>query len=257
MSFANASDVFDLFLAKLLTRSKLSAEEREAILHLPVRPRRIAAHTEIVQSGERAEQSCLVAEGLVSRFAQMEDGRRQLISLHIPGDFVDLHSLILPATAAPLVALAPTTVHLVPHSALNALIARYPAIGAALWRECMIDGDIVAQSLVSIGRRDARGRLGHLLCEMAVRSNQIGRYQNGTFPFSMTQEQLADVLGLTPVHVNRSLQSLRGEELVRVTRKEATILDWDRLSYTADFDPAYLQLPALPRAVPAFSSAAR
>ena len=246
MGFAAASDGLGLFLGKVCARSELSAEEQEAVLALPATPRRVEAHRDIVRAGETVEQACLVADGLVARFAQMEDGQRQLVSLHLPGDMPDLHSLVLPAAPAPLVALAPTTLFHIPHSALRDLTVRYPAIAAAFWRECVVDSDIIAQWLVSVGRRDARGRLAHLLCEMAVRSHQLDRFADGAFLFPITQEQMADALGLTPVHVNRTLRALREEKLVRASRGEIVILDWEGLVFAAGFDPAYLQLPALP-----------
>lgn len=248
MGFAAASDALRLFLGKVCARSALGAEEREAVLALPAMPRRVEAHRDIVRLGEQIDQACLVAEGLVARFAQMEDGQRQLTAFHIPGDMADLHSLILPAAPAPLAALAPSTLFQIPHSALRDLTCRYPALAAAFWRECVVDGSIVAQWLVSVGRRDARGRLAHLFCEMAVRSSRIGRFKRGAFPFPITQEQIADALGLTPVHVNRTLKTLREEGLVRAARGEVVILDWEGLVFAAGFDPAYLQLPGLPEA---------
>ena len=248
MAFAAASDALRLFLGKVCARSDLGAEEREAVLGLPAVPRRVEAHRDIVRLGEQVDQACLVAEGLVARFVQLEDGQRQLISFHIPGDMADLHSLILPAAPAPLVALAPTTLFQIPHSALRDLTFRYPAVADAFWRECVVDGNIVAQWLVSVGRRDARARLAHLICEMAVRSSQIGRLVHGAFPLPITQEQIADALGLTPVHVNRTLRALREEGLVKASRGEFAILDWGGLVFAAGFDPAYLQLPGLPEA---------
>ncbi|WP_030539700.1 Crp/Fnr family transcriptional regulator [Sphingobium sp. DC-2] len=247
MSFAPATETFQLFLNKVQVRSPLSAEEQEAVLRLPARPRQIAAHGEIVRLGEQVSHSCLVASGLVSRFSQMEDGRRQHISFHIAGDMVDLYSLMLPAAPSALVALTATTIFEIPHTALSELAFRFPALAAAFWRECVIDGNIVAQWLVSAGRRDARGRLAHLLCEMAVRSAQIGKYVDGSFPFPITQEQISDALGLTSVHVNRSIKALREEGLIQTSRGMVTIIDWEALSFAGEFDPAYLHLPPLPR----------
>jgi CRP-like cAMP-binding protein len=226
-----------------VARSDLDAEAQDAILALPVAPRKVGARQEIVRLGEHVSHSCLVAEGLVGRFAQMADGRRQLVAFHIAGDMVDLYSMMLPASPSPLVALAPTTILQVPHSALREAALRHPTLAAALWRECVIDGIIVAEWLVSVGRRDARGRIAHLLCEVASRYERIGMLQWGRFPLPTTQEQLADAVGLTTVHVNRSIKALREEGLVELSRHEATILDWPGLIQEAEFDPAYLHLP--------------
>lgn len=242
MTFVTGDDALRLFVAKMEIRSVLTDEEREAVLSLPVKPRQVQAHREIVRLGEQVEHACLIATGFVARFAQLEDGARQNVSLHIAGDMVDLYSLMLPAVPTPLVALTSSTILQVSHDVLRNRAFRYPGIAAAFWRECVVDGNIVAQWLTNVGRRDARSRLAHLLCEMAVRSNQIGRYVRGRYPLPITQEQIADALGLTSVHVNRMLQSLRSEELVQVSHREVAILDWQALTHAGKFDAEYLHL---------------
>lgn len=246
MSFATAADALWLFLTRVEQRSGLSAEERNAVLDLPAMPRQLQAHRDIVHLDEQVDHACLVAEGLVARFAQMNDGRRQNLSLHIAGDMVGLNAMILPAAYTPLTALTAATIFQIPHAALHDLIHRHPAIGTALWRECVVEAAIARERLVSMGRRDARSRLAHMFCEMAVRSRHIGRYNAGRFAFPVTQEQIADMLGLTPVHVNRTMQALRGEELVQFSQREAVILDWPGLAFAAEFDPVYLHLGTFP-----------
>lgn len=233
-----------LFLRRIEARSTLNDAERDAVLALSGQPQRIAAHQDFVRLGEAVSESCLVVEGVVARFAQLEDGSRQIIGLHIPGDMVDLYSLMLPRAPSPLQALTGSTVIKVPHEALRQLAFDSPGLSAALWRDCVVDGAIVAQWLVNVGRRNARGRIAHLLCEMAVRYDQIGMLQNDSFPFPITQEQIADALGLTSVHVNRSLKSLREEGLIRLPRAGAHILNWRGLANAAEFDASYLHLPA-------------
>jgi CRP-like cAMP-binding protein len=246
MSFITGAEPLRRFLAKVNSRSRLTPDERDAVLALPCVPRQVQANREIVRLGEQVEHSCLVVDGYVARFALLEDGSRQIVSLHIAGDMVDLYSLMLPAVPTPLVALSLSTIVQIPHSALRTLTFQHPAVAAALWRECVVDGAIVAQWLVNVGRREARGRIGHLFCELAIRSNQIGRLQAGRFPLAVTQEQLADALGLTPVHVNRTLQTLRKEGLLEVSQREVTILDWGGLASISGFDAEYLQLGNLP-----------
>ena len=237
----------DLFVRRLESRSVISAEERAAVMALPGTPRTVAQHLDFVRLGEELHHACLVTEGVVARFAQLEDGSRQIIGLHIPGDMVDLYSLMLPRAPSPLRSLTACTILKIPHQGLRDLAFEHHGLSSALWRDCVADGHIVAQWLVNVGRRNARARTAHLLCEMAVRFAQIGLLRGHTFPFAVTQEYLADALGLTPVHVNRSLRVLREEGLVHLTRKEATITDWDGLQTAGEFDPAYLHLPADPK----------
>lgn len=242
MTFVTAAESFRLFLRKLAAHTELTAEQERAVLALPALTRKIAANREIIRLGERVEHACLVAEGVVSRFAQLEDGRRQLLTFHIAGDMADLHSLALPAAPDALLAASATTIFQIPHGALRDLSADHPTLAAALWRDCIINGNIVAQRLVNIGRRTARGRMAHLLCELALRYRAVGEYRDGRFPLAVTQELMADALGLTAVHVNRSLKVLRDEGLVQLSRSEAQIHDWGGLVEAAEFDPGYLCL---------------
>lgn len=243
MNFAASPETLRLFLDRLTSRSDLGVEEKEAVLSLPVHPRQVGAHREIVRLGERVEHSCLIASGFVGRFSQTEDGRRQLVSFHIPGDMADIYSLMIPAAPSALVALASTTILQIPHAAIRDAAASYPSFATALWRDCVADGLILAQWLLNIGRKNARGRLAHLLCEMAVRYRQIDRWDGRSFPFPVTQEDLSDALGLTAVHVNRSLKGLRQEGLALLKGGRAEILDWQGLVLAGDFDPTYLGLP--------------
>ncbi|MCC2978810.1 Crp/Fnr family transcriptional regulator [Sphingomonas sp. IC4-52] len=232
-----------MFLQRLEARSEISAQEREAVLSLNGQPQKVAAHRDFVRLGEELEDSCLIVDGLVARFSQLEDGSRQIVSLHVPGDMVDLYSLMLPKAPSPLQALTNVTIIKVPHRLLRELAFDHRGLASAFWRDCVVDGAIVAQWLVNVGRRNARGRIAHLICELAVRYAQIGALTHGRFPFPITQEQLGDALGLTSVHVNRSIKTLREDGLITVTRGTATILDWAGLVSVAEFNPAYLHLP--------------
>lgn len=158
-----------LFVRRLEARSTLSDPEREAVLSLRGQLERVAAHRDFVRVGEELRESCLIVEGLVARVAQLEDGGHQIISLHMPGDMVDPYSLMLPRALSALHALAKTTIRKVPHEALRAMVFAHQNLSAALWRDCVVDGAIVAQWLVNISRKSARSRIAHLMAEMAVR----------------------------------------------------------------------------------------
>ena len=243
MAFPVAVEALQLFADTLALSSTVTETEREALLALPATPRRVQAHREILRTGESADQAYLIADGFVARFAQLADGARQTVSLHIVGDLLDMASLVLPAAAIPITALTTSTVLQIPRDALRQLASDHRGIAAAFWRGCAVEGSITTQWLVGIGRRDARARLAHLLCEMGVRWQRTGRYDCHRFPFPMTQEQIADALALTAVHVNRTLQTLRREGLIQVANREVIILDWGALADAASFDGAYLHLP--------------
>lgn len=230
----------NLFLRRLCAHSLLNGEERAAILGLPTKPFEIGAHVDFVRLGETLQYACLVSEGLVGRFGQTEDGKRQFVSIHVPGEMVDLPSVVMPHSTSALNALTATSAFKIPHENLRELGFRYPAIAAAFWRDCVIDARIVAEWLVNIGRRDARSRIAHFLCELAVRYRMMDQSDGRTFRLPMTQEQLGDSLGLTPVHINRMLMSLRAEGVVAFDRGRVEILDWEALARTGEFDVTYI-----------------
>jgi CRP-like cAMP-binding protein len=234
------------FLDRLTSRSVLSAEEQQAILNLPCRAEHVQANRDFVAMGERVDHACLIAAGMVGRFGQTFEGKRQIMAFHIPGDMADLHSVVQPTAPSALQALSIATILRVPHAALRAITAQYPAIAEALWRDCVVDASILAQWVVNVGRRDARMRLAHLLCESAVRLGVAPADGEILFPFPVTQAQLADATGLTPVHVNRMLQAMRNEGLAEVSTRAVRIPDWDALAAAAEFEPSYLQASGRP-----------
>ena len=118
----------------------------------------------------------------------------------------------------------------------------YPGVGFAFWRDTVVDGSVLAKWLSALGRRSAKSRLAHLICEMGIRLELNGQGERRAFPLPLTQSQLGDVLGVTPVHLNRSLQSLRQDELVAMNAREVRIIDREGLEHVAEFDPEYLLL---------------
>ncbi len=230
----------DLFLNRLVSHSPLSEQECAAILALPTTTVEIAQHADIARMGETVDYACLVSDGLIGRFGQREDGGRQFVSVHVPGEMVDLSSLMLPQTTTVLHALVGSSILRVPHHSLRDLSLRYPAIAAAFWRDCVVDAGILAQWVINLGSRQARSRLAHLFCELSVRYRLMEQSDGRSFRLPMTQEQLGDALGLTPVHINRTLQGLRGDGLVSFERGRVEVLDPFLLEATAEFDPGYL-----------------
>jgi CRP-like cAMP-binding protein len=237
-----ASSPFHRFLAKLNSHSDLSAEEQYAVLNLRAKPAQVQTNRDFVRLGEYVSHSCLVVEGLVGRFGQNAEGGRQITALHIAGDMIDLHSVVAPEATSALQALSITTVMQVPHSELRAIAQRHPAIAEAFWRECVLDAAALADWNVNVGRTDARSRTAHLLCEVACRYGDVGTGASFSFDLPITQTHLADILALTPVHVNRMLKGLRHEKVVDVSHRRVTILDWDEMARIGDFDPSYLHI---------------
>ena len=231
------------YLGRLLRRSVLSQAEQDAVLGLPFDEALYRPNEDIVRLGELVDHACLIFSGLAGRFGQTSNGERQIIALHIPGDMADLHSVVGPRVVTPLQALTSTTILRVPHENIRRIASDYPAIAHALWRDCMVDMGILSHWLLSIGRRTAKQRLAHLLCEMALRFEQIDALlPDRSFVLPATQNHLADALGLTPVHVNRMFRALKQRGLVEVEGRTIRVLDGKALAALAEFDPGYLQL---------------
>ena len=234
------------FLDRLKSRSVLTGEEQQAILDLPGRREIVQANRDFIALGDRVDHACFILSGLVGRFGENSDGKRQITAIYITGDVPDLQSVVQPAASSALQALSIATILRVPHVALRAAAARYPALTEAFWRDCTVDADVLAQWVVNVGRRDARERVAHLLCEMGTRLHAGPAAGEIVFPFAVTQAQLADATALTNVHVNRTLQSLRRAQLADVGRQAVRIPNWDALAAVGEFDPAYLQADVRP-----------
>ena len=137
------------------------------------------------------------------------------------------------------------TILRVPHSALREVAHSYPAIAEAFWRECVVDAAILSECVVNVGRRDARSRAAHLLCEVACRTRSV-QGDSFAFGFAATQGHMSDMLGLTPVHVNRVLRALREDGIVTMHAHMVRVHHWSRLMEIGEFDADYLHMMPLP-----------
>lgn len=235
-------DALDPWIARLRMRSSLTAEEIAAIRALPGEFSVYDGNRDFVRLGERTHHCCIVVSGLAGRFDQTASGARQITALHIPGDAADLHSAPLPEASSALQSLTRTTILRVSHDDVRALVARYPAVAMAFWRDCEVDAAILSKWTLNIGRASAKQRVAHLLCELAMRFAIIGEDRDD-FTLPATQAHLGDVVGLTNVHINRTLRALAEERLAVVRGGRVEIRDWQALVDEADFDPRYLHLP--------------
>lgn len=233
---------FTKFLRRLMLRSDMNADEEAAITGLPGEFADIGAHRDLVSPGQKMDYACLVVDGLAARFDQLANGQRQFTALHIPGDMCDLHSVPAPIAGWGIQALTATRYLKVPHQALRGLIADHPAIALAFWRDTIVDASILSKWISALGRRSAEARLAHLLCEVALRLEQSGEGDRSAFHLRATQVHIADVLGISTVHVSRSLQSLRARGLVEAQDYAYRLPDFPALARFAEFDPAYLLL---------------
>lgn len=234
-------DALELYLRRLCLRTQLGRQERDAIMALPGEMTIVDVEHDFVRLGEKVEHACLIVDGMAARFAQLRNGQRGIVALHLPGDMADLHSVVAPETSWALHATTPTKIARIPHKALRDLSERFPSLALAFWRDCVVDASILAQWTLNLSRKDAAARLAHLFSEMRYRYAAVGALRNGSFPFPITQTTLADALGLTPVHLNRILKRLREQSILVKSLDRIDVGDPEQLAVLGEFDDAYLQ----------------
>jgi CRP-like cAMP-binding protein len=186
-------------------------------------------------------------EGWAARYKVVPDGSRQITAILVPGDFCDLHITILGEMDHGITALTRVKVALVPHLVMENLPVDRPQLGRALWWATLVDEATLRAWIVNLGRRDAAERVAHLFCELHARLKLVGLADEDDFSLPLTQEILADALGLTPVHINRVLQRLRSQDLIELEGGELRILNLPHLRKLAGFDPTYLHRGRLGR----------
>jgi len=200
----------------------------------------------------------LLLSGYAYRHKVAGNGGRQILSIHMKGDIVDLQNSLLGIADHNVQMLTAGEMALIPIGAIREIAVVSPTVGMAMWYETLVEGSIFREWVLNIGRRDARTRCAHLLCEFALRLEVAELGHPESYELPITQEQLADALALTPVHVNRMLMKLEADGLIKRTKRMVSIVDWKKLVEVADFEPRYLHLgrnEVVPRATRVASSA--
>lgn len=234
-------------IASLERRDALSDAERQALRDLPWRLKRYGDGEEMIAEAARPSESCLLVDGIAARSRHLANGNRQLTALHVPGDFVDLHGFFLKIMDHAVIALMPATVAFVPHRDIQRLAEEMPHLGRMLFMMVAIDAAIQRNWIACMGRMEPIRHLAYLVCEVYRRLEVVGRVENASFEFPLTQAEIADLVGLSIVHTNRTLQDLRATGFVIWKDNRIAIRDWEGLARLADFDPTYLNLFHHPR----------
>jgi CRP-like cAMP-binding protein len=245
MTVPDLHPTFEKLVRRLERRSPLGEEDRAALLSLPHNVKKLAAGAHIIRDGDPADNCCLLLSGFAYRYKITGEGGRQIISFHVAAEFVDLQNSLLGVADHSVQMLTDAEVALIPANAIQELALSRPAIAKVLWIDTLIDASIFREWVVNVGRRDSRARVAHLLCEFSLRLEAAGLATNHHYELPMTQEQLADAVGLTSVHVNRVLKQLGEEGLIRRDRRSITIEDWGRMRAVGDFNERYLHHDAM------------
>jgi CRP-like cAMP-binding protein len=229
-------------LRKLSIFADLSSEEVALLEELTNDIRDAAAKRDIISDGERPERLHLICEGWAARYKMLPNGARQITAFLLPGDFCDLHATLLGKMDHSIVALTPCKVAWVSTSKLDQLTATHADLTRVFWWSTLLDGAILRAWLVNNGRREALERVAHQLCELHARMMMIGLVEDDRLDLPVTQEDLGDATGLTAVHVNRTLQRLRADGLIELSRRVLTVKDLPGLQRLAQFDGSYLHV---------------
>jgi CRP-like cAMP-binding protein len=216
--------------------------EREALENAAGAVRRLEPRTTLVRAGEKVHQSTFLIDGFMSRYIDDHKGLRQLVAVHVPGEFVDLHAYPMHDLDHSIETLTAAAVAFVPHTELDRLTDAHPALARKLWFSTLMDAALQRAWLFRVGRLDAVGRVAHFVCEMNARLEAAGLSDGHRFTLGLTQADLAEACGLTTIHTNRVVRQLREANLCIFRSPVVEVLDRPALERRGDFDSQYLYL---------------
>ena len=228
---------------KLEQFTRFEQAERQRLDELLSYPTKTFARGDIIlHVGQKVRHIHLVLTGLAARSKTLASGEAQIMAFLIPGDLCDVEVFVLESMDHDITAMSDTTCVLIPADEMERLLTEHGQITKAMWWSTMVDSAILREWIVDHGSRDSRERIAHLICELLIRYRVVSGTTDDAIPFPLTQEELAQATGMTPVHVNRMLQQLRQEGLIEMGNKVLTVLDPKRLMDVAQYDPNYLHL---------------
>ncbi|MDO5648317.1 Crp/Fnr family transcriptional regulator [Paracoccus sp. (in: a-proteobacteria)] len=236
--------ITEYFIRYLQRRDSLRDDDLARLRAIKTEQVQFAPGEVIIPVDRKIGRSCLMLRGMSVRSHQLvgRPDERVITALHVPGDFVDLHGFVLAGLEHSVVAVGPTEVEFIDHAELTEITENFPHLTRLLWLATLIDAAVHRQWLVAAASLRSSAHLAHLLCEIYTRLNAVGAATNQQFSLPLLQRELADILGYSPIHVNRAVRDLRDRGLIRWAGADVTILDWAGLTNLARFDPTYLDL---------------
>jgi CRP-like cAMP-binding protein len=227
-------------LRKLCNFTELSEEECRAVVDCCKDVRTVGAREDVISQGDRTGGVKLLLDGFACRYKTLEDGRRQIVAYFVPGDLCDLRVFILKRMDHSIGAIAPSRVATIAPENVLRLMHTYPALTRALWWSTLVEEAIAREWILNVGQRNALERTAHLFCELLYRFRAVGLNQGLSCTLPLTQVELAETLGLSPVHVNRTLQELRRQKLITLDDGTLTIQNLQALEELSFFNAEYL-----------------
>ena len=241
--------ITEYFVRYLEQRDELSPQELERLRGIRTEHASFAAGEVIVPAGTSPTRSCMMLRGIAARSNRLvgRPDHRVITALQVPGDFVDLHAFVLAGLDHSIIAVGPVEVEFVGHEELVEITQNFPHLTRLLWMATLIESSIHRQWLVAAASLRSSAHLANLLCEIYTRLKAVGAASGWQFQLPLLQRELADILGYSPIHVNRAVRDLRDRGLIRWTGPDISIVDWKGLATLARFDPSYLDLERVRR----------
>jgi len=227
-------------LLKLDRIFHLTPEEKRVIESACTEQRTFGAREDIINTGDRPWKSNLLLEGMVCRYRDLGNGKRQILAFQYPGDVFDAYSFILEVMDHNIATIAPSRIAFIPHEKMWEIIQNYPRIVRAIWKDTLIDGAVFAEWMTNARRKSPEAQIAHLLCEICARLDVVGLSKDGTFDWPITSGDLEEALGLPIEIVEKAFEDFRAKGWVEIGGGKLTLIDATSLSQLAGFDPAYL-----------------
>ena len=231
----------------LQRRDSLTDDEKGTLERITHHQEIVPMRTAIVRQGSRPTHSCVLLQGIAFREHLLRSGKRMISAIHIAGDFVDLSGMLLAKMDHGVRASSDCTVSWIPHEEVIKITETHPHLGRLLWMTTAADAALTRAAVSVVGRLHPPAKLAHMACELYLRMSDVGLAKNWTFDLAVTQLDMADMFGLSTVHLNRSMQTLRATGAISWEGQRVVIRDWRRLTEIAEFDPTYLNLERKPR----------
>ena len=225
---------------KLAGYVPLTADDKRLLNNVVCDARSVPPHTDLASEGHKPTSVHLILEGFACRYKFTAEGNRQIMAYLVPGDFCDMHVMVLKQMDHSIATISPCAVVDIPRDSILKLLER-PTLSLALWCAALVDAAVLREWLVNVGQRRAGQRLAHVLCELLLRLRIVGLAEN-SYDLPLSQKDLADTIGVSNVHLNRVLQELRREDLISWKDEVLVIKDIDRLMTFSGFNPNYLHI---------------
>ena len=231
---------WDIFIKKVRARHSLSGAEEAALRGMRQISRTFQRNEIMVRAGDNLAHSMLLLSGFSFRTKFDTDGSRQILEINLTGDFIDLHGFILQRLDHDIFAASRCEIAMVPHSELKRITEEFPRLARVLWFQTLVDAAIHREWMLVLGKKRGRSRVAHLFCEMQARLKLVGMGGEDSYSLPFSQQELADITGMTSVHLNRCLKDLREARLVTYRNGQVDLHDPPGLAREAHFEPGYL-----------------